>query len=37
MIKNQKQYQHSLDWLRRFEQSVAELDRNESLKSEPLR
>ncbi|HBY75711.1 MAG TPA: DNA-binding protein, partial [Cyanobacteria bacterium UBA11148] len=37
MIKNQKQYQHSLDWLRRFEQSVAELDRNENLKAEPLR
>ncbi|MFP4413819.1 helix-turn-helix transcriptional regulator [Coleofasciculus sp.] len=37
MIKNDQQYQHSLDWLRRFEQSVAELDSNDSLKAEPTR
>jgi len=37
MIKNNQQYQHSLDWLRRFEQSVVELDSNESLKAEPVR
>lgn len=37
MIKNDQQYQHSLDWLRRFEQSVAELDSNDSLKAEPVR
>jgi ribosome-binding protein aMBF1 (putative translation factor) len=37
MIKNNQQYQHSLDWLRRFEQSVAELDSNDSLKAEPVR
>jgi DNA-binding XRE family transcriptional regulator len=37
MIKNDQQYQHSLDWLRRFEKSVAEFDSNESLKAEPLR
>ncbi len=33
MIKNEQQYQHSLDWLRRFERSLAELDSNESLKA----
>ncbi|MEQ8464922.1 helix-turn-helix transcriptional regulator [Coleofasciculus sp. E1-EBD-02] len=37
MIKNEQQYHYSLDWLRRFEQSVAELDSNESLKAEPVR
>jgi len=37
MIKNDQQYQHSLDGLQRFEQSVAELDTNESLKAEPVR
>lgn len=37
MIKNEQQYQHSLDWLRRFEQSVTQLDSNESLKAEPVR
>lgn len=37
IIKNEQQYQHSLEWLRQFEQSVAELDSNESLKAEPTR
>lgn len=37
MIKNDQQYQNSLDWLRRFEQSVAEFDSNEDLKVDPLR
>ncbi|MEQ8957349.1 MAG: helix-turn-helix transcriptional regulator [Coleofasciculus sp. C2-GNP5-27] len=37
MIKNDQQYQQSLDWLRRFEQSVAELDSNDKLKAEPVR
>ncbi|EDX70957.1 hypothetical protein MC7420_8208 [Coleofasciculus chthonoplastes PCC 7420] len=37
MIKNDQQYQQSLDWLRRFEQSVAELDSNDNLKAEPVR
>ena len=40
MIKNEQQYQHSLDWLRRFEESVAQLDSNESnesLKAEAVR
>lgn len=37
MIKDEQQYQNSLDWLQRFEQSVAELDSNESLKVEPIR
>ncbi|MEG3851085.1 helix-turn-helix transcriptional regulator [Microcoleus sp. herbarium19] len=36
-IKNEQQYQHTLDWLRRFEQSVAEFDSNETLKDEPVR
>ncbi len=37
MIKNEQQYQHSLDWLQRFEQSISELDSNEKLKAEPKR
>ena len=37
IIKNEQQYQHSLDWLQRFEQSIAELDSNEDLKAEPKR
>ena len=37
MIKNEQQYQNSLDWLRRFEQSVAELDNNENLKADQTR
>ncbi|MBE9083520.1 helix-turn-helix transcriptional regulator [Tolypothrix sp. LEGE 11397] len=34
MIKNEQQYQNSLDWLQRFEQSIAQLDNNEQLKAE---
>lgn len=37
MIKNEQQYQQSLDWLQRFKQSVAELDSNENLKVEAKR
>jgi DNA-binding XRE family transcriptional regulator len=37
MIKNEQQYQNSLNWLQRFEQSIAELDSNEQLKAEPER
>ena len=37
MIKNDQQYRNSLDWLRRFEQSVAELDNNENLKADQPR
>ncbi len=37
MIKNEQQYQNSLDWLQRFEKSVAELDNNENLKADQLR
>ena len=37
MIKNEQQYQNTLDCLRRFEKSVAELAGNESLKSDPVR
>lgn len=33
-IKNNEQYQQSLDWLRQFHQFVGEFDSNESLKSE---
>ncbi|MBD2168403.1 helix-turn-helix transcriptional regulator [Calothrix membranacea FACHB-236] len=37
MIKNSQQYQNSLDWLQRFEHSIAQLDSNEQLKAEPER
>jgi DNA-binding XRE family transcriptional regulator len=37
MIRNEQEYQHSLEWLRRFQESVAELDNNETLKAEPIR
>lgn len=37
MIKNEQQYQNSLDWLQRFEHSIAQLDSNEQLKAEPER
>ena len=37
IIKNEQQYQHSLDWLQRFEQSIAQLDGNEDLKAQPKR
>ena len=37
MIKNEQQYQNSLDWLQRFEQSIVSLDSNEDLKAEPER
>lgn len=37
MIKNEQEYQNTLDCLRRFEKSVAELASNESLKAEPVR
>jgi len=37
MIKNEQQYRISLEWLRRFEHSVAELDNNEKLKADQTR
>lgn len=37
MIKNEQQYQNSLNYLHKFEQSVAEIENNESLKLEPTR
>lgn len=37
MIKNEQQYRNTQNWLHKFEQSVAGLDNNESLKSEELR
>lgn len=37
MIKNDEQYKNSLTYLHKFEQSVAEIESNENLKSEPTR
>jgi len=34
MIKNEQEYQITLDWLRRFEQTVAKLDSDEVLKTD---
>ncbi|MGB7060279.1 MAG: hypothetical protein WBD58_21425 [Geitlerinemataceae cyanobacterium] len=37
IVKNDSEYQNTLAWLHRFEQSVAELDENDKLKAEPRR
>jgi ribosome-binding protein aMBF1 (putative translation factor) len=37
IIKNDEQYQNSLNYLHKFEQSVTEIEKNESLKQEPTR
>jgi transcriptional regulator with XRE-family HTH domain len=37
MIKNEQQYQNTKEWLRRFEQSVAEFDSNEDLQVDQKR
>lgn len=37
IIKNEQQYRHTQYWLQRFEQSLAELDSNDSLKADPVR
>jgi transcriptional regulator with XRE-family HTH domain len=37
MIKNEQQYRQTQYWLQRFEQSLAELDSNENLKTDQLR
>ncbi|MDF5726454.1 MAG: DNA-binding protein [Rhizonema sp. PD38] len=37
MIKNEQEYHTTKEWLQRFEQSLAELDNNETLKAEPIR
>ena len=37
IIKNEKQYQCTLDRLRQFEKSIADLSANERLKAEPVR
>jgi DNA-binding XRE family transcriptional regulator len=37
MIKDEQQYQITKEWLRKFEQSVAGIDNDESLKADPLR
>ena len=37
MIKNEQQYRHTQYWLQRFEQSLAELDNNSSLKADFIR
>lgn len=34
MIRNEQEYRNTLYWLERFEQSIAELDNNESLKAD---
>ena len=34
MIRSEQQYQNTLDWLRRFEQTVAKLDSDEKLKAD---
>jgi len=34
MIRNEQEYRNTLHWLERFEQSIAELDNNESLKAD---
>ncbi len=37
MIKNEQQYHITKEWLQKFEQSVAEIDSNESLKADLTR
>lgn len=37
MIKNEQQYHTTKQWLQKFEQSLIEIDNNESLKAEPIR
>ncbi|MUH01067.1 helix-turn-helix domain-containing protein [Scytonema sp. UIC 10036] len=37
MIKNEQQYHNTKEWLQKFEQSVAGIDNDESLKADPLR
>ncbi len=37
MIKNRQQYHITKEWLQKFEQSVAGIDNDESLKADPLR
>ena len=37
MIKNEQEYHYSLECLRRFEASIAELEKNHTLKAEPMR
>ncbi|MBW4510462.1 MAG: DNA-binding protein [Scytonematopsis contorta HA4267-MV1] len=37
MIKNEQQYNTTKQWLQKFEQSVAEIDNNESLKADPVK
>ncbi len=34
MIRNEQEYRNTIYWLERFEQSIAELDNNESLKAD---
>lgn len=37
MIRNEQQYNITKDWLQKFEQSVAGIENDENLKSDPLR
>ncbi len=37
MIKTEKQYHSTQEWLHKFEHTVSEIENNENLKSDPLR
>lgn len=37
MIRNEQQYNTTKEWLQKFEQSVAEIENNETLKADPIR
>lgn len=37
IIRNEKQYNTTKEWLQKFESSVAEIDSNENLKADPVR
>jgi hypothetical protein len=37
MIRNEQQCNTTKEWLQKFEQSVAEIENNESLKADPIR
>lgn len=37
MIKTEKQYHSTQEWLHKFEQTVSQIENNENLKSDPLR
>ncbi len=37
IIRNEQQYNTTKEWLQKFEQSVAEIENNETLKADPIR